>query len=143
MNGSVVAAQQRIDELAKNIDELIKLATVPESAESAMTDIAKFSNEMKTLREFIESEKVKQAVSQRSSAELDLVLARLEHEDFMPTEYDDVVTRQLIEKITVRNKDTITVTFKGGFEINESLSQTAVADMKNDISEDNAPVMGM
>ena len=115
LNGSVAAAQQRIDELAKNIDELIKLATVPESAESAMTDIAKFSDEMKTLREFIESEKAKQTVSQRSSAELDLVLERLEREDFTLTEYDDVVTRQLIQKITVKSKDAITVTFKGGF----------------------------
>ena len=59
LNGSVQAAQQRIDELARNIDELIKLATVPETAESAMSDIARFSEEMKTLREFIETEKAK------------------------------------------------------------------------------------
>ena len=31
LNGNVQAAQQRIDELARNIDELIKLATVPET----------------------------------------------------------------------------------------------------------------
>lgn len=36
-----------------------------------MLDIARFSEEMKTLREFIESEKVKQTVSERSSAELE------------------------------------------------------------------------
>ena len=39
LNGSVQAAQQRIDELAHNIDELIKLATVPETAATAMADI--------------------------------------------------------------------------------------------------------
>ncbi len=43
LNGSVQAAQQKIDELAHNIDELIKLATVPETAESAMSDIERFS----------------------------------------------------------------------------------------------------
>ncbi len=120
-NGSVQAAQQRIDELARNIDDLIKLATVPESAESAMTDIARFSEEMKSLREFIEAEKAKQAATQRGSDELNRVLKRLEQEEFTLIEYDDVVTRQLIERITVDSKDAITVRFKGGFEIQKRL----------------------
>ncbi len=122
LNGSVQAAQQRIDELAHNIDELIKLATVPETAQSAMSDIEKFSEEMKTLREFIETEKAKQMTAQRGSAELDAILARLENENFTMTEYDDVAVRQLIEKITVESKDTITVTFKGGFEVRKELN---------------------
>ena len=122
LNGSVQAAQQRIDELVHNIDELIKLATVPETAQSAMSDIEKFSEEMKTLREFIENEKAKQMTAQKGSAELDAILERLENEDFTMTEYDDVAVRQLIEKITVESKDTITVTFKGGFEIQKDLN---------------------
>ena len=122
LNGSVQAAQQRIDELAHNIDELIKLATVPETARSAMSDIEKFSEEMKTLREFIETEKAKQMTAQRGSAELDAILERLENEDFTMTEYDDVAVRQLIEKVTVESKDTITVTFKGGFEVRKELN---------------------
>ena len=122
LNGSVQAAQQRIDELARNIDELIKLATVPETAATAMADIEKFSEEMKTLRKFIETEKAKHMTAQRGSAELDAVLERLENEDFTMTEYDDVAVRQLIEKITVENKETITVTFKGGFEVRKELN---------------------
>ena len=121
LNGSVQAAQQRIDELAHNIDELIKLATVPETAKSAMSYIEKFSEEMKTLREFIENEKAKQSVSRRNSSELNAILERLENENFTLTEYDDVAVRQLIEKITVDSKDIITVTFKGGFEIRKEL----------------------
>lgn len=121
-NGSVHAAQQRIDELARNMDELIKLATVPETAENAMSDIAKFSEEMKTLREFIETEKAKQTEVQHGSDELSNVLQRLEKEDFTLTEYDDIVTRQLIEQITVESKDTITVTFKGSFEVRKELN---------------------
>ena len=120
-NGSVQAAQQRIDELARNMDELIKLATVPETSKTAMTDIARFSEEMKALREFIETEKAKQAAAQHGSDELNRVLERLEQEDFTLTEYDDVVTRQLIEQITVESKDIITVRFKGGFEIRKEL----------------------
>ena len=122
LNGSIQAAQQRIDELAQNIDELIKLATVPETAATAMADIEKFSEEMKTLREFVKTEKAKQITAQRGSAELDAILDRLETEDFTMTEYDDIAVRQLIEKITVESKDTITVTFKGGFEVRKELN---------------------
>lgn len=121
-NGSVHAAQQRIDELARNMDELIKLATVPETAENAMSDIAKFSEEMKMLREFIETEKAKQAETQRGSDEVNTILERLGQEDFTLIEYDDVAARQLIEKITVASKDAITVRFKGGFEIRKDLN---------------------
>ena len=121
-NGSVQAAQQRIDELAHNMDELIKLATVPETAQSTMSDIAKFSDEMKALREFIETEKAKQAAAQHGSDELNKVLERLEQEDFTLTEYNDIVTRQLIERITVDTKNTITVRFKGGFEMRANLN---------------------
>ena len=86
-----------------------------------MSDIAKFSEEMKALREFIETEKAKQAAAQHGSNELSNVLQRLEKEDFTLTEYDDIVTRQLIERITVESKDTITITFKSGFEIRKEL----------------------
>ena len=60
--------------------------------------------------------------AQRGSAELDTILERLENEDFTITEYDDVVVRQLIEKIIVESKDTITVTFKGRFEVRKELN---------------------
>ena len=121
LNGSVLAAQQRIDELARNIDELIMLATIPENAESAMTDIERFSKEMKSLREFIENEKAKTATAESASEQLNAVLDRLEQEDFELTEYDDIAVRQLIEKVTFNDKVTITVTFKGGFEIRKGL----------------------
>lgn len=104
------------------MDELIMLATVPETVENAMSDIAKFSEEMKMLREFIETEKAKQADVQHGSNELSNVLQRLEKEDFALTEYDDIAVRQLIEKITVESKDAITVRFKGGFEIRNDLN---------------------
>ena len=43
-------------------------------------------------------------------------------EDFTLIEYDDVAARQLIEKITVDIKNTITVRFKGGFEMRANLN---------------------
>ncbi len=49
------------------------------------------------------------------------MLELLDNEDFKLTEYDDVAVRQLIEKVTVIDKNTITVTFKGGFELRNGL----------------------
>ena len=76
---------------------------------------------MKTLREFIEGEKVKQTASQRNSTELDEILERLENEDFSLTEYDDIVTRHLIERVTVEGKKRISIRFKGGFVVQKEL----------------------
>ncbi len=76
---------------------------------------------MKALREFIETEKAKQAAKQQNSAELDAILERLENENFTMTKYDDIAVRQLIERITVVDKNTINITFKGGFEVKKEL----------------------
>ena len=64
---------------------------------------------------------MKQATVQRSSAELDAILERLEREDFTMTEYDDIAVRQLVEKVTVEGKNIITVTFKGGLDVRSEL----------------------
>ena len=77
---------------------------------------------MKALREFIETEKAKQVAAQHGSNELNRVLQRLEKEDFTLSEYDDIVTRQLIEQITVESKVIIMIRFKGGFEIRKELN---------------------
>ena len=120
-NGSVQAAQQRIDELARNMDELIKLATEPENTKEAMCDIEKFSEENKNLREFVESEKRKNAAAESNSEQLNTVLERIENENFKLKEYDDVAVRQLVERVVAEGKNRITVRFKGGFEARKEL----------------------
>ncbi len=120
-NGSVLAAQQRLDELANNMNELLRLATTPESNKTAMADIQKFSDEMKALREFIETEKAKTATAEQDTEQMNAVLERLEQADFTLTEYDDVVVRQMVERITVADKQTVRIRFIGGMEITQCL----------------------
>ena len=120
LNGSVKAAQERISELSRNIDELIKRAAGGDT-EQSMTDIQKFSNEMTALREFIESEKAKQSVAEKDNRQLETVLDMLEKEDFRLTEYDDVAVRHLIEYIKVIDKNTLLICFKGGFEVRKEI----------------------
>ena len=104
-----------------NIDELIKLATIPENSESVMCDIEKFSEEMRNLREFVESEKLKSVAVERNSEQLNAVLERIENENFELKEYDDVAVRQLVERVVVEGKNRITVRIKGGFEVRKEL----------------------
>lgn len=121
LNGSVKAAQERISELSRNIDELIKLAAGGDT-EQSMVDIQKFSNEMTALREFIEFEKAKQSAAEKDNRQLETVLDMLEKENFRLTEYDDVAVRHLIEYIKVIDKNTLLICFKGGFEVRKELN---------------------
>lgn len=57
-NCSVLALQQRFDELSR-MDELLRLVTVLNSSTFVGTDIQRFSEEMKGLREFIVGKKAK------------------------------------------------------------------------------------
>ncbi len=116
MNGSVLAAQQRLDELVNNMNELLRLATTPESNATAMADIQKFSDEMKALREFIETEKSKTVTAEQDTEQMNAVLERLEQQDFTLAEYDDVIVRQIVE-----NKHTVRVKFVGGVEVVQNL----------------------
>ena len=120
-NGSVLAAQQRLDELSCNMDELLRLATVPESSASAMADIQRFSEEMKGLREFIEGEKAKVTSLEKDTGQMRAVLDRLEREDFSLTEYDDVVVRQIVEVVRIVDKQTISIRFLGGMKVSQSV----------------------
>ena len=76
---------------------------------------------MKSLREFIGSEKAKTTTAEQNSAQMEAVLKRLGQEDFKLTEYNGIAVRQLVEKVTVNDKFTITVTLKDGFKIRKEL----------------------
>ncbi len=120
-NGSVLAAQQRLDELSRNMDELLRLATVPESSASAMADIQRFSEEMKGLREFIEGEKAKVSSSEKDTEQMKAVLERLEQENFSLSEYDDIIVRQIVEEVRIVDKQTTRIRFLGGMEVSQSV----------------------
>jgi len=76
---------------------------------------------MKALRKFIETKKAKTMTAEQNAKQMNVVLERLEQQDSILTEYDDVVVRQVVEKITVVDKFQIQITFKGGFVLPISL----------------------
>ena len=56
-----------------------------------------------------------------SADKMQNILDRIENTDFRLTEYDDVMTRSFIERITVIDKHTIKIQFKGGYEAVQAL----------------------
>lgn len=121
LNGSILAAQQRIAELTHSIDEQLARAVSPDATEQSLTEIQKFSEEMTSLRNFIEAEKAKQMTSEQKSEQLQNMLDRLENENFHLAEFDDTVARHLLECVKVMDKENVKVIFKGGFEIEQKL----------------------
>lgn len=79
------------------------------------------AKKMKALREFIETEKSKATVARKGSEQMNAVLERLEQENFTLAEYDDVVVRQMVERITIVDKHTIRIRFIGGMEITQGV----------------------
>ena len=78
---------------------------------------------MKALREFIETEKAKSMSAEQNTEQMNAVLERLEQENFTLTEYDDVVVRQIIERVTVESQKHIMVQFKGGTEVRKEIEK--------------------
>lgn len=120
-NGSILAVQQRLDELTKNMNELLWLVTAPESSKTAMDDIQKLSDEIKALRESIGTEKSKAMTAEQDTEQMNSVLERLEQENFTLVEYSDVVVRQMVERVTAVDKQKIKIRFIGGMEIVQSI----------------------
>ena len=59
--------------------------------------------------------------TQRDTEQMNAVRKRLEQEDFALTVYEDVVVRQMVERITVVNKQTIRIQFVSGLEIVQNM----------------------
>ena len=76
---------------------------------------------MKALREFIETEKSKVATAEQDTEHMNMVLKRLEQADFTLTEYEDVVVRQMVERITVVDRETVRIRFVGGVELTQEI----------------------
>lgn len=122
-NESVVAAKQRIEELSRNINDLIELASQSGSSDTSLHNIQKFSDEMKELRSFIEHEKVKQIGISHDTEQIKMVLDRIDSINFELDGYDDVTVRHLVMSVKVIDKESIIVKFQGGVETKEKLNR--------------------
>ncbi len=115
---------QQIEQRLKDIDqarnEFVNLIATGACASDSLDDeFARLYSEEEKLSQQLLSLKTQQDVAQNELA--DELKADIDNAAFELEQYDDVLVRKIIECVKILNKDEITVTFKGGYEIKSEL----------------------
>ena len=114
-------AKTRVEELKAQFDKLLESAGTAGFDEDYYDQrIKKIGDEMAAKRAVIEGYEARQEEKSRQS-EIAAASELLEDEPFTLPEYDDQAVRQLVDTIRVVAKDRITVTLKGGMEIEQRI----------------------
>ena len=79
-------------------------------------ELVGINSQLSILRERLKKEESKQKNSDIINTKLERIIKMLENEDFEMQEFDNIIIRKLIDKITVLAKDKIKITLKGGYE---------------------------
>lgn len=123
-NSGLRKAEIRLSEIDKARNDYISLITAGTMSEDSMdTEFQKLYEEEIELNEKIADLKKQDVISQEQKNQLDLAIKDIIDEPCKLIEYDDVLTRKLIECIKVINDSEIIVTFKGGHEMSVELEK--------------------
>jgi DNA invertase Pin-like site-specific DNA recombinase len=101
-------------------DETKKLVEQCAAGIDITTHTSKFkqlSDDISALRDFITTEKSRQKSNNQSDESTKEILMLLEENQHTLIEYDDVLTRHLVEQVLVRSDKTLEITFKGGVSV--------------------------
>lgn len=126
MGGSAGTEMQkihaRLQEIDKARNDLILLIATGGCDEESMDDsFAKMHAEELDLQSRLERLQRESVMTAEQIQTMQSVLSEIEDTDFRLTEYDDRLTRKLIECIKVKSKTEITVIFKGGYAVDAEI----------------------
>ena len=79
------------------------------------------SDEIKELQETLKRHEQRQMIEQNNNSRMVEISKNLDNADFSLTEYDDALVRQLVDTVKVLSDRKILITFKGGFEMEQTL----------------------
>jgi DNA invertase Pin-like site-specific DNA recombinase len=114
-------AKTRLGELTAQFDKLLDAAgTAGFDEDYYDRRLKKIGDEMTAKRGIIEEYEESRAENERR-AEITAASELLEDEPLIPAEYDDQAVRQLVDTVKVLAKDRLTITFKGGMEIEQQV----------------------
>ena len=106
--------QTRLREIDNVRNDLIQMIAAGNCDEDSMDDtFAKLYAEEKELESRLECLQRESHLTTEQKEQMQTVLVEIAGTDFRLTEYDDILTRKLIECIRVKSKTEITVIFKG------------------------------
>lgn len=103
-------------------DYMMKAACTEGDKSKYLDEVEKIFAKVKVLREQLELLEASMVKSSTSDFEKNRIEKIFENMNFEIVEYDDSLVRRLIECIKIMGDKTITIIFKGGIEIKESLN---------------------
>lgn len=126
MAGSAARQMQEIQNRLQEIDtarnDLISMIASGGCDEDSMDDtFAQLHAEEQELSQKLEALQAQSQMTLEQEQQMQTVLTEIADTDFRLTEYDDALTRKLIECIKVKSKTEFTVIFKGGFAVDTDI----------------------
>ena len=104
-------------------DYMMKAACTEGDKSKYLDEVEKIFAKVKILREQLELLEASTVESGTSDFEKNKISEIFENMNFEIVEYDDLLVRRLIECIKIMGDKTVTIIFKGGLEIKESLNE--------------------
>ena len=114
------ALQSRIEELEKEFDRLLPMAT--EENEVIDRKLKLINDELLQLKQKKKRAEHSTERVEAREAQAKGVMAMVSAEDLDLTEYADALVYRIVERVTVLSKEEIRIRFIGGLEISQSLT---------------------
>ena len=120
--GKTLAQLEKLKkEMNDEVSRLLDLTLRENDYTKYDSEFKRLSDEIEKINEQILAEQEKLTERSVSADTMQTRLDRIENTNFQLTEYDDVMTRGFIERITVIDKHTIKIQFKGWYETVQAL----------------------
>ncbi len=120
--GQTLAKLEKLkNEMNDDVSRLLDLTLRENDYTKYDSEFKRLSDEIEQINKQIKAEREQLDEHPVSADTIQGILYKIENTDFRLTDYDDVMTRRFIERITVIDKHTIKICFMGGYESVQSL----------------------
>ena len=109
-------------EKSNEIARLLAISTAGEDVTAFDERFRQLSDEIMAINEQIETERSKAIPDLSGTNELQTILDNIASANHTVSEYEDQLTRLMIEKILIIDKATIEIEFKGGFKVKQQVA---------------------
>lgn len=109
-------------EKSNEIARLLAISTAGEDVTAFDERFRHLSDEIMAINEQIETERSKTIPDLSATNELQTILDNIASANHTVSEYEDQLTRLMIEKIMIIDKATIEIEFKGGFKVRQQVA---------------------
>ena len=114
----ILSLRQRHEDLSKIIGELAETAfTCRESTDDFVTQFREAMEERESIESILKEQEQERMADERENSRLREIIQTIEETSDALTEYDDLLVRRIVDRITVNSKEQITVSFGYGVDI--------------------------